>query len=218
MCPGSPRCLFTGTGTVVSPFAALVLRTGSALRSVQVLNPVRRPSPGTSVAMAPFVCNAFFGYVDGCDWKYIPVCCKGQGEVLCVTTDFCCTCDERSLGPSCVPDWAKGECCNFGLLCCSIGCKAPTSCCNSWCRCLCFYNVVTCPCGKGKYLKDWDNLAVSRPRIDLESTSSLLSLPCAAATFAVTCARRGCLVTDPWLQLLPEVWLPAAFERASQIP
>jgi hypothetical protein len=199
------------TGTVVSP----PLLCGQVQVCVQcTLHRHRLDRPLASVAMAPPVCNAFFCYADGCDWKYIPVCCKGQGEVLCVTTDFFCTCDERSLGsPSCVPDWAKGECCNFGLLCCSIGCKAPTSCCNSWCRCLCFYNVVTCPCGKGKYLKDWDNLAVSRPRIDL-----LSSLPLAAATLAVTCAYHGCLVTDPWLQLLPEIRMPAAFERASQIP
>ncbi|KAL1525076.1 hypothetical protein AB1Y20_019949 [Prymnesium parvum] len=61
------------------------------------------------------------------------------------TAKACCAVDEKLLCPFLMePD--MGECCVLGCGLCTYGLKVPSTCCNSWSRCLCFVSAESFPC------------------------------------------------------------------------
>lgn len=101
--------------------------------------------------MPPFIYKACMCCVSGCDFDNITIGCKSEGDCLCLTGERCLAIDEEMI-PFGVMTAQPGEVCKLGLGICSCGIKVPSSLCDHWHRCLCFYSAASFPCGEQNYL------------------------------------------------------------------
>ena len=90
----------------------------------------------------------------GCCWTGIDCSnCKcgygKKGDCLCLTGEFCCACDEPSLGCGCVTNEDNKECCKLGLICTTCGLKSPDKLCSEVSYCFCMKSALSCPFSKG---------------------------------------------------------------------
>ena len=81
-----------------------------------------------------------------CDMTDIKILCVEEGEQLCCFMKGCFAAGEPVLGPGMIEaDKEKGEMCNLGLGCCSIGLKSPKVLCKGESHCLCIKQAASFP-------------------------------------------------------------------------
>lgn len=88
--------------------------------------------------------NACIVTHEGFDFDNIVLGCKEESECLCLFGESCLATDESML-PIGVLNTKDGEICKVGLGICTRGLKKPERVCDSWNRCLCFYNAASFP-------------------------------------------------------------------------